>query len=200
MKVDPVRSIIIGNLEAIEQGIRLISLVTEEQYVFTGSPYIQSSIGQHFRHVIDMFLVVSYPDDPSIIDYDSRRRGALVETSRDAALSELSVIKVYMNAFLADLSDAEEWLDQEVLIKTEVTIDATRAVTLKSNKLRELVFIGAHAVHHYALISVIAKIQGVVLEEAFGVAPATATFLRDEAGRLSDGVGIRETHKASTVD
>lgn len=200
MKVDAVRSIIIGNLEAIEQGIRLINLVTEEQYVFTGSPYIESSIGQHFRHVIDMFLVVSYPDDPSVIDYDSRRRGALVETSRDAALSELNVIKVYMNEFLANLSGADKHFDQEVLIKTEVTIEETRTVTLKSNKLRELVFIGAHAVHHYALISIIAKIQGITLDEAFGVAPATATFLREEAGQLSDDFDSSAQRKLSLVD
>lgn len=200
MKVDAVRSIIIGNLEAIEQGMRLINLVTEEQYVFTGSPYIESSIGQHFRDVIDIFLVVSYPDDPSIIDYDSRRRGALVETSRDAALSELSVIKVYMSDFLADLTGAEEFLDQEVFIKTEVTIDETCSVTLKSNKLRELVFTGAHAFHHYALISVIAKIQGVALDEAFGVAPATATFSRKEEGRLSVDVDRSAQCKLSLVD
>lgn len=200
MKVDAVRSIIIGNLEAIEQGIRLINLVTEEQYIFTGSPYVESSIGQHCRHIIDMFLVVLYPDDPKLIDYDSRRRGALVETSKDAALSELSVIKAYMNAFLADLSDAGKYLDQEVLIKTEVTIEETRSVTLKSNKLRELVFTGAHAVHHYALISVIAKTQGVVLDEAFGIAPATATFLRNDAGGFSDDVELSASCKASIVD
>ncbi len=200
MKVDEVRSIITGNLEALEQGVRLINLVTEDQYVFTGSPYIESSIGQHFRHVIDMFLVVTYPDDPSVIDYDSHRRGALVETSRDAALSELNVIKVYMNAFLADLPGAVECLDQEVLINTEVTINETRSVTVKSNKLRELLFTGANAVHHYALISVIAKIQGIVLDETFGAAPATATFLRKEEGRLSGDVDSSTRRKLSLVD
>lgn len=181
MKIDTVRSIVLGNIEVIDQGIRLVKAISDDQYTYIGSPLIDSSIGQHFRHIVDMFLVVSYPSNPSQIDYDARRRGALVETSREAALSELNVIKVYMSAFLMDLEEAEDWLAQDVQIKTEVSIEETHSVRLKSNRLRELVFTSSHAVHHYAIIAIHAKIQGIVLDEAFGVAPATATFLRDEA-------------------
>ncbi|MFL0799054.1 MAG: DinB family protein [Agarilytica sp.] len=186
MNIDAVRSIIIGNIEALDQGIHLVNALSDAQYRFTDSSYTQSSIGQHFRHIIDMYMVVSYPDDSSIIDYDTRRRGADVETCCDTAIRELNVIKTYISAYLNNLDESIALLDQDVDIKTEVTIDETHSVVLRSNKLRELVFTSSHAVHHFALISMIAKIQGIVLDKNIGVAPATATFLRSEAEEVRE--------------
>ncbi len=196
MKIDAVRSIIIGNIEALDQGIHLVNALSDTQYRFTDSSYTQSSIGQHFRHIIDMFMAVSYPDDPSVIDYDVRRRGADVEVCRGTAIRELNAIKVYISAYLSDLDESVGLLDRDVDIKTEVTINETHSVVLRSNKLRELVFTSSHAVHHFALISMIAKIQGVVLGENIGVAPATATFLRHEAEEVRGEAGASETAEA----
>ncbi len=180
MNIDAVRSIIIGNIEALDQGINLVNALSDEQYRFTDSSYTQSSIGQHFRHIIDMFMAVSHPGEPAIINYDARRRGADVETCRDVATRELNGIKTYISGYLNNLEDALELLKQDMGVKTEVTIEETHSVVLRSNKLRELVFTSSHAVHHYALISMIAKIQGITLDKNIGVAPATATFLRGE--------------------
>ncbi len=182
MNIDAVRSIIIGNIEALDQGIHLVNALNDAQYCFIDPSYTQSSIGQHFRHIIDMFMVVAYPENPEIVDYDARRRGAEVETCRDTAIRELNVIKIYISAYLSDLDEAYKLLGQDVVIKTEVTIDETHSVVLRSNKLREFVFTSSHAVHHYAVISMIAKIQGITLDKNIGVAPATATFLRGEVG------------------
>ncbi len=96
-------------------------------------------------------------------------------------MSELNAIKVYLNSLLTNLDQALNELSQGIDIKTEVTIEETHSVLLRSTALRELVYTGSHAVHHYALVSVIAKIQGVEFEESVGVAPATATFLRSES-------------------
>ena len=38
---------------------------------------------------------------------------------------------------------------------------------------REMVYAIAHAIHHFALISVMARMMGVKLPEHFGVAPST---------------------------
>lgn len=187
MKKDTVRSIIIGNIEAVDQGVRIVNTLNDQQYCFNSSQYFNSSIGQHFRHIIDMFRSVTQPQEPGLIDYDVRRRGADIEKSRTLALQELGDIKIYLSTHLANLDQALGDLHQEIDLKTEVTIEETHSVILRSTLLRELVFIGSHAVHHYALISMIAKIQGVVLEEAVGVAPATATFLRCESAAAIEG-------------
>ncbi|MEH6452764.1 MAG: hypothetical protein V7782_06940 [Psychromonas sp.] len=43
-----------------------------------------------------------------------------------------------------------------------------------------MVFISSHAIHHYAMIAQIAKAQQQTIPEYFGVAPATASFMRAE--------------------
>ncbi len=177
MKTDAVRSIIIGNIEAIDQGTQLLRTLTDEQYVFHDSPYIQSSIGQHFRHVIDMYMALVMGKSTGYIDYDIRRRGASVERSRQQAIAELEHVKRHISGYLQQVGMVSEMVD----VKTEVTVDETHSVTIRSSLIRELVFTSSHAVHHYALISVIAKIQGVAIDASLGVAPATARFMRTDA-------------------
>jgi len=186
MKVNEARSILAGNVEAIDQGIRLLDSLTDDQYVYLAAPYVSSSIGQHFRHVLDMFTAISTCRAGALIDYDKRRRGADVEVSRERAIKELNVVRNWMDSRILELEKGNIDLGEDVAIKTEVCIDETHSATLRSTMLRELVFTSSHAVHHYALISVIAKIQGISLEKNLGVAPATATFMRSEASIEDD--------------
>ena len=87
------KHVIRGNIEAIHQGIDLISALSDEQYVHIASPYVSSSIGAHFRHVVDMYSALMTSDSEQqvsdIVDYDVRRRGALIEKRRDIAIEEL---------------------------------------------------------------------------------------------------------------
>lgn len=181
MSENPGHSVILGNLEAIDQGLRLLEILSDEHYVHVAAPYVKSSIAQHFRHVVDMFKAVSEHQAERLIDYDLRRRGALIERCRDTAKAELLEIRQWMLTTLQHHDAATISLTDAVKVCTEVSTKETHSVHLESNLLRELVFASSHAVHHYALISVIAKLQGIVLEDALGVAPATATFLRNEA-------------------
>ncbi|MFT5083286.1 MAG: hypothetical protein ACI9Y1_001327 [Lentisphaeria bacterium] len=179
-----IRSVIKGNIEAIDQGLRLVSALSDAQYQYIATPYVKSSVGQHFRHVVDMFFALINAKVLDCVDYDVRRRGASVESERLVAIAELERIRVWMlgcldPAVLRSLAKIDS-----IAVQTEVTLEDTHSVVLSSNLVRELVFTSSHAVHHYALISVIAKFQGVELEENLGIAPATATFLRDEAHSL----------------
>ena len=63
-----------------------------------------------------------------------------------------------------------------------MTLEETESTVIPTTEIRELVFVGSHAVHHYALISIIAQLQGIETEENLGIAPATASFLREESG------------------
>lgn len=179
MKIDAAISILEGNIQAIDQGIALIDSLSDEQYNFIFSPYVKSTIGQHFRHVVDMFRAVISESLP--IDYDTRRRGASVETVRGIAIEELLGVRIWMLDKITDMPNQTSYLNDNIFIQSEVAINETRSVEIPSNRLRELVFASSHAVHHYALISVVAKLQGVSLDENLGVAPATATFLRNES-------------------
>lgn len=173
-----VEAVIGGNIEALDQGLDVLNSLSDEQYTHVASPYVTSHIGQHFRHLVDLFFSVVNGARDGRIDYDTRRRGALIETSRAVAMEEINAIKAWMEGLLAE-SGADEIFTAPIDLTSEVTLENTNSVTFNSTLLRELVFTSSHAVHHFAIINIIAKMQGVATNEALGVAPASATFLRE---------------------
>lgn len=79
-----------------------------------------------------------------------------------------------------DALDPGDVARRVVRVKSEISLQKSASVTLESSLMRELVFVGSHTVHHYALIKVIANDQGLQVSSNFGIAPATASFLRNE--------------------
>lgn len=173
-----IQPIIAGNIQAIDQALAFLQQLSDSQYTSIQSPYVASSIGQHIRHIVDVFFSVTRRIDPCVIDYDVRRRGADIETSKSIAILELNEVRDWMVSF--DILPGHSDDDGRITIRTEVAVEDTRSVELESSIARELIFASSHAVHHFALISVIAKLQGIKLDDQFGLAPATATFLRNE--------------------
>ena len=84
-----------------------------------------------------------------MIDYDFRRRGAKVESSRDAAIEELSLIKNWLDELEQQTLDGSFAIHQPIDVKSEVTLEQTSSVVLSSSLIRELVFTSSHAVHHF---------------------------------------------------
>lgn len=184
MNINAVRCVIRGNLEVVEQGLRLISCLTDEQYISV-TPPVKSSIAEHIRHILDMYFAIIRRDG-DIIDYDARRRGHLVERNKERARLELSEVRDWLALFDLGMENlgrnCERYNNPRLNIKTEVALEETESTIVPTTEVRELVFVGSHAVHHYALISIIAQLQGIETEENLGVAPATASFFREESG------------------
>jgi hypothetical protein len=63
-------------------------------------------------------------------------------------------------------------------LSTEVSVHEQKVESVPTSLARELVFVGSHAVHHYAMIAQISHHPGKALPSSFGIAPATATYLR----------------------
>ena len=173
--------IITGNREVLQQGTALLLSLTDEQYTTNIETYACSSIGQHFRHILDMYQAVlpalasAQPERgiTMVVDYDNRRRGASVETQRQSAIDELYSIRQHIDRRVAPLC-------LPIDVKTEVCIESTQYSLIPSNLARELAFISSHAIHHFALIKVIAKMLGADIDETVGLAPASATFERTQ--------------------
>lgn len=185
-KDDNLNCIIEGNQEVLKQGTALLLRLTDKQYAESIEAYACSSIGQHFRHIFDMYQAVLpalsqaqlSPGKTTIIDYDSRRRGAEVETQRKSAIAELCKIKKHFDDRIAPLS-------LPVDVKTEVCIEKTRSALIPSTLARELAFVSTHAVHHFALIKIIAQMLGASPDQSVGLAPASATFERHRQKAVS---------------
>lgn len=176
MNAMSIDAVVNGNIEALDDGVELILALTDTQYITIVEEYASSSIGQHLRHVVDMFMAVLVGGKLNKIDYNLRRRGALIETDRKQALVELADIRQLMKSLSVEGLDDE---GARIQVLTEVSSKEMKSVNVESTLVRELIFVGSHAVHHYALIGILAKLQGVPVKNGFGVAPATATYLRE---------------------
>lgn len=109
-----------------------------------------------------------------MIDYDDRDRDTAEEKDRDVALASLSEI--------AGRLESTE-LDVGASVRVKVCA-STVGEDLKSISSfgRELQFLVSHTVHHYALIAIASRMQGIHPDESFGVAPSTLKYLNTVRG------------------
>ncbi|KJY81810.1 hypothetical protein TW81_15765 [Vibrio galatheae] len=166
----PPSQTVIGCIETLSQGHEFLETLSHEDYVFIAHPHVCSSIGEHFRHWLDLFLAIKL--EPSKIDYNVRRRGHVVERDLDVAKQEIRDLIEWL--FALPSSD----LNQAVVVETEVMLSQTHVEEVSSTLIRELTFVALHATHHFAMAKVVASLRGVDSESSFGVAPTTATYQR----------------------
>lgn len=154
-------------LETLRQGETLLTEITDETYTRKVPIAFNASIGGHYRHCLDHFrsLLDSTPDGD--LNYDHRERGTLVENDRFAALNATR-----------ELRERYERLDS-ACIKRALAVTCKTSYATNNSQIapstvgREIMYSVAHAVHHYALIGVMAGIMGLPMPSGFGVAPST---------------------------
>ncbi len=110
-----------------------------------------------------------------MLDYDRRRRDCRVESVRAAALEATG-------DFRKSLAGLEVFvLGRPLTVKCKIHYAIDRSQQVASTALRELMYVVAHAVHHFALIAVMAKVMDFPLPGDFGVAPSTLQHHRPQA-------------------
>jgi len=167
------QNIISGSIEVIEQGENFLNTVTATSYQKTLKPYFMSSSGEHMRHILDHFIALMNGYKSGLVDYDLRNRNSQIESDQKLALQQLQSIKQWLNTL------NENELKAPVEMKTEVSLAEKSAATIPSSLARELVFVTSHAVHHFSIISIAMQMQDLSIDKGFGIAPATASHLRD---------------------
>lgn len=157
-----------SNIHFLNQGIRLLSSISDEEYAFNNGKYFKSGIGRHFRHILEHYLslINGYTDK---INYDERPRDVRMETERTFAISTMRSIIDSLEVFI----DKPELIDRTLEVQSNEGIEQEDTPWSESSIRRELQFLISHTVHHYALIALILKTEGIETEESFGVAPST---------------------------
>lgn len=161
---------VLGCIETLNQGYRFLESLTQEDYTYIAQPHVSSSIGEHFRHWLDLFYAIKL--DPYHIDYNVRRRGHEVERNLHIAKQEIKELCEWLFHL------PNRILNLPVAVETEVMLSQTQVEEVSSTLSRELTFAALHATHHFAMAKVVASLRGVTLDAQFGVAPATATYQR----------------------
>lgn len=141
----------------------LLDQLTDADYSNPCRELSEASIGEHTRHIIEMFECLENQYDSGIVNYDLRERNKFIQTNTEFAKSRIIAIKNNLdrpnkNIELQQIVDGEE-------------------IRIESNYFRELLYNLEHCIHHQALIKVaIIQCSALTVNENFGVARSTIEY------------------------
>jgi hypothetical protein len=141
----------------------LVSQLSDSDYCFPCYDLSNATIGEHTRHIIEMFQCLENQYQNGIVNYDDRKRDYLIQTNTAVAKESIDVIlnqidKPNKNLQLQQIVDGEELL-------------------IESNYYRELLYNLEHCIHHQALMKVaIMQSAAVQIDSNFGVARSTIEY------------------------
>lgn len=162
--------------DVLKQGLTLLSDLGDRSYSrVVGAPF-ETSIGQHYRHVLEHFQCFLEGLETGEINYDARRRDRRLET--EVKFASLATCEL--------LQTLQHITDQRIAQKCKATTsleNGSAASTFDSNAARELAYCVGHAVHHYAIIRIVANGIGVSVANDFGFAAST---LKHKAAQAAD--------------
>lgn len=148
---------------SLDELIELLNQLSDQEYSKSCFELSGASIGEHTRHIVEMFQCLNRNYDSGIVNYDKRERNALIETNTGFAVQMILDIKNSISRENRNL-------------KLQQMIDGN-VVNIQSNYYRELLYNLEHCIHHQALIKVgILKCKNVAVDDNFGVARSTIEY------------------------
>ena len=163
--------------DVLHQGLALLDNIDGESYSLKESGPWGSSIGAHYRHVLDHFMCLIEGLWDFEINYDHRSRNRTVGTSIEAARhATCDLIET-----LAVISDGV--LNKECVVIYSVGYNDGETQAVRSVVARELMFCVGHAIHHYAIVKLLCSLRAVAVPYEFGIAPSTLKFQQAQAAR-----------------
>lgn len=155
-----------GNQQIITQMITLLEKLDNPIYALPLDIFKGSSIGQHFRHILDFYICVINGAQCGTVDYADRKRNPLAESDVEFTKLAFSQIAETLQQF------AEE---EGIRVRGDFSTHSTERPELLSSIGRELMFAYDHAVHHLAMIKIGIEMAmpQFPLDNNLGVAPST---------------------------
>ena len=132
-----------------------------------------SSLGQHIRHIVELYQAVEKSRSSGIINYDQRKRNPAIEADPIVAAQVISMIL----EFLQDIPQ-----DKAMILMGDFGKDEDDSIQIKTSLFRELAYNLEHAIHHQALIKIGLIQLGLahLIDDDFGVAPATIRYRKSQ--------------------
>lgn len=146
-----------------------LNQLSQQEYAQTCINLGKNTIGQHVRHIIELYqcLENGYPE--GVVNYEKRKRDKTIENDKDFALELLKEIHAAL--------DKE---DKVLTLEAIYDDTADQPIRIQTNFYREIAYNLEHTIHHMALIRVgIAEVSAIQLPENFGVASSTVKHRKE---------------------
>ena len=149
-----------SSIDTLEQFKEILVQLPSDCYANCCDILSNATIGQHTRHIIELYVCLIKGYEAADVSYDRRERNKRIEQELPFALEQLEWIQANL-----------EKPNKEVKITYEL---GGIQNCLQSNYYREVMYNLEHTIHHHALIKVgIQHFTTIELPESFGVAPST---------------------------
>ncbi len=147
----------------LSENIELLRQLTNEEFMQKNPELSNATIGEHMRHIIELFGCLLENYDYGLINYDDRKRDLLLQTDKNEAIA---IIEKY----LLELDKPNKPLSLTHNCFSPIEL-------LHTNYFRELIYNLEHSIHHQALIKVaLHSLPHIKIPSTFGVAPSTLEY------------------------
>lgn len=134
-----------------------------QEYVQPCKTLSDHTIGQHVRHIIELFQCLEKGYETGIVNYEKRKRDLLIETDKELA-----------GALLQSIHQHLARTDKMLILEAAYDEHSDIPVQIGTNYFREVAYNLEHTIHHMALIRIgINEVAEIALPENFGVASST---------------------------
>lgn len=141
----------------------LLNQLSNDDFTLPCKGLSNSTIGEHTRHIIEMFQCLENQYENGVVNYDKRNRDSRIQTDTHFALQCIADIKKQLE------KDNKNLLLEQIVDDEELHIE--------SNYFRELLYNLEHCIHHQALIKVaVLQLEHLQIDADFGVARSTIEY------------------------
>ncbi|HUR10349.1 MAG TPA: DinB family protein [Flavitalea sp.] len=143
-----------------------LNQLPQQEYVRPCSTLFKNTIGQHVRHIIELYQCLENGYDKGLINYEKRKRDLAIENDKELA-----------SALLQEIFKNLSRSNKELVLEACYDEHATQPIQISTNYYREIAYNLEHTIHHMAMIRVgINEVSTIQLPEDFGVASSTVKY------------------------
>lgn len=140
--------------------------LSDEQYVQKSEILFGASIGEHVRHVVELFVCLQGGYGCGVVNYESRKRDIAIQTLRSVAID---VMRSLRKSLYSE--------NKELMLQAGYSEYSHELFTIPTNYYREIAYNIEHAIHHMALIRIgIKEVSDLEVPEGYGVASSTIKY------------------------
>jgi hypothetical protein len=136
------------------------------QYSQSCATLFNNTIGQHVRHIIELFQCLENGYGSGTVNYEKRKRDEEIETDKELA-----------GRLLLDIHRGLNKPNKTLTLEASYDEHDPDCIAIETNYYREIAYNLEHTIHHMALIRVgITEITNIQLPDDFGVASSTIKY------------------------
>ena len=155
-----------SSIQTIDQFKEVLLELPQDSFTEPCEVLSNATIGQHTRHIIELYQCLIKNYDSGKIFYDRRQRDTRIEQDVSFAIEELQKIQHTL-----------ERPDKPLTVCYDLN---DKVESIRSNYYREVMYNLEHCIHHQALIKVaISMLTNIFLPESFGVAASTIKYRKE---------------------